>query len=59
MADPLDKVFGERQCALQDPEGHYWWFTQHVEDVAPQAWGAHLETKMNRNDRALSNREHA
>jgi hypothetical protein len=38
-------MFGERQCALRDPEGHHWWFTQHLEDVAPHTWGARLETE--------------
>lgn len=43
VSEPQDKVFGERQCALADLEGHHWWFTQHLNDVAPEAWGAQLE----------------
>jgi uncharacterized glyoxalase superfamily protein PhnB len=43
VAEPKDQVFGERQCALADLEGHHWWFTQHIHDVQPESWGARLE----------------
>ena len=37
-----NKPFGERQYTAEDPEGHLWAFSQHIADVAPQAWGAKL-----------------
>jgi len=40
LAAPADKPFGERQYTAEDPEGHRWTFSQHVEDVPPARWGA-------------------
>jgi len=40
VAAPADKPFGERQYTAEDPEGHRWTFSQHVEDVLPSRWGA-------------------
>jgi uncharacterized glyoxalase superfamily protein PhnB len=40
LAKPSDKPFGERQYTVEDPEGHRWTFSQHVEDVPPSRWGA-------------------
>lgn len=37
---PADMPFGERQYTAQDPWGHRWTFSQSVEDVPPDAWGA-------------------
>lgn len=37
---PNDMPFGERQYTAQDHAGHWWTFSQHVADVAPEAWGA-------------------
>jgi uncharacterized glyoxalase superfamily protein PhnB len=37
---PADMPFGERQCTVQDPFGHWWTFSQHIADVAPEEWGA-------------------
>ncbi len=37
---PHDMPFGERQYTVQDPAGHWWTFSQHVADVAPEEWGA-------------------
>lgn len=42
LAAPADAVFGERQYAVEDPEGHQWFFSQHVRDVSPEEWGASL-----------------
>jgi uncharacterized glyoxalase superfamily protein PhnB len=33
-------AFGERQYSTRDLEGYVWTFTQSVQDVDPQAWGA-------------------
>jgi len=32
--------FGERLYTAEDHAGHRWTFSQHVADVAPEAWGA-------------------
>ena len=37
---PADMPFGERQYTVQDHAGHWWTFSQHVADVAPEEWGA-------------------
>jgi uncharacterized glyoxalase superfamily protein PhnB len=41
---PHDTPFGERQYTAEDPEGHRWAFSQHIADVAPEAWGARLRS---------------
>ncbi len=37
---PTDMPFGERQYTAQDYAGHWWTFSQHVADLAPEDWGA-------------------
>ena len=37
---PTDMPFGERQYTAQDHAGHWWTFSQHIADVAPEEWGA-------------------
>ncbi len=32
---PKDEFYGDRRCGLADPEGHQWYFAQHVRDVSP------------------------
>jgi uncharacterized glyoxalase superfamily protein PhnB len=44
VAAPSNKPFGERQYTVEDPEGHRWTFSQHVEDVEPSKWGATTRT---------------
>ena len=36
VADPVDQFYGDRNYAADDPEGHRWYFAQHVRDVAPE-----------------------
>lgn len=36
---PVDRVYGERECTLEDPAGHRWQLTQTLRDVAPEEWG--------------------
>jgi PhnB protein len=31
--EPKDQFYGDRRCALADPEGHHWFFAQHTRDV--------------------------
>lgn len=40
ISAPQTHPFGERSYEAADVEGQRWFFSQHVEDVAPQAWGA-------------------
>jgi uncharacterized glyoxalase superfamily protein PhnB len=37
---PTTMPFGERQYTAKDHAGHWWTFSQHVADVAPEDWGA-------------------
>src|SRR5882672_2072397 len=37
---PTDMPFGERVYTARDHEGHWWTFSQHIADVAPEEWGA-------------------
>ncbi len=30
-----DQFYGDRRYGAEDPEGHHWYFAQHVRDVAP------------------------
>jgi uncharacterized glyoxalase superfamily protein PhnB len=39
LMEPTDFSFGERQCAVLDPWGHHWTFSQTIVDVAPEDWG--------------------
>jgi len=45
VTPPNNAPFGERQYTAEDPEGHRWTFSQHVEDVAPERWGATVARK--------------
>ncbi|HXH06960.1 MAG TPA: VOC family protein [Vicinamibacterales bacterium] len=42
---PTTYPYGERQYAAQDPAGHWWVFSQSVEDVPPSQWGGELVSK--------------
>jgi uncharacterized glyoxalase superfamily protein PhnB len=37
---PKDMPFGERSYTARDHAGHWWTFSQHIADVALEAWGA-------------------
>ena len=37
---PTDMPFGERHYTAQDHAGHWWTFSQHIADLAPEEWGA-------------------
>jgi PhnB protein len=39
---PSDQEYGDRRYDAVDPEGHRWFFAQHVRTVAPEEWGATL-----------------
>jgi PhnB protein len=36
LEEPQDQFYGDRRYGAEDPEGHHWYFAQHVRDVAPE-----------------------
>ena len=36
---PTDRMYGERECTVEDLAGHRWQFTETVQDVAPEEYG--------------------
>ncbi len=40
IQEPADQVYGERRFSARDPEGHEWFFSRKIADVAPSDWGA-------------------
>jgi PhnB protein len=38
--EPTDQDYGERRFGAHDPEGHAWFFSQAIREVAPEDWGA-------------------
>jgi uncharacterized glyoxalase superfamily protein PhnB len=33
--EPADQFYGDRRYSARDPEGHPWYFAQHVRELAP------------------------
>jgi uncharacterized glyoxalase superfamily protein PhnB len=40
LQEPRDYEYGERQYHAQDPAGHRWTFSQTLDDVEPERFGA-------------------
>ncbi len=40
VEEPADQFYGDRRYGADDPEGHRWYFAQHVKDVDPAEFGA-------------------
>jgi PhnB protein len=36
LEEPEDQFYGDRRYGAVDPEGHQWYFAQHVRDVSPE-----------------------
>jgi len=36
LEKPADTFYGDRRYGVRDPEGHQWYFAQHVRDVSPE-----------------------
>jgi uncharacterized glyoxalase superfamily protein PhnB len=36
---PVDHIYGERECTVEDLAGHRWQFSETVRDVAPEEYG--------------------
>ena len=39
--EPKDQFYGDRRYGAEDPEGHHWFFAQHMRDVAPEDMKQH------------------
>lgn len=39
LQPPVDREYGERECAVEDLAGHRWEFSQTLRDVAPEEFG--------------------
>jgi uncharacterized glyoxalase superfamily protein PhnB len=39
LEPPTDRVYGERECTVEDLAGHHWQFTETLRDVAPEEYG--------------------
>jgi uncharacterized glyoxalase superfamily protein PhnB len=37
-----ETMYGERQFAAEDLDGHHWLFSRHARDVSPDEWGAKI-----------------
>ncbi|HEY2119559.1 MAG TPA: VOC family protein [Candidatus Acidoferrum sp.] len=42
LEEPHETVYGERQYAATDQDGHHWLFSKHARDLSPEQWGATL-----------------
>jgi PhnB protein len=42
LQEPSDQDYGDRRYDAADPEGHRWYFAQHVHEVAAEEWGAEV-----------------
>ena len=36
LEEPADQFYGDRRYGAEDPEGHRWYFAEHVRDVPPE-----------------------
>lgn len=36
LDEPADQFYGDRRYSAADPEGHHWFFAQHIRDVSVQ-----------------------
>ena len=41
LSEPEDKFYGDRSYGVADPEGHHWYFAQHLRDVSPEELAKH------------------
>jgi uncharacterized glyoxalase superfamily protein PhnB len=39
LEPPTDRMYGERECTVEDLAGHRWQFTETIRDVAPEEYG--------------------
>ena len=36
VQEPADQFYGDRNYAVEDPEGHLWYFAEHVREMTPE-----------------------
>jgi len=36
LEEPKDQFYGDRRYGAIDPEGHHWYFAEHIRDVTPE-----------------------
>ena len=41
-----ETMYGEKQYAATDLEGHHWLFSRHAQDVSPEEWGATIVNRL-------------
>jgi uncharacterized glyoxalase superfamily protein PhnB len=39
LEPPVSRVYGERECTVEDLAGHRWQFSETLRDVAPEEFG--------------------
>jgi uncharacterized glyoxalase superfamily protein PhnB len=44
LDEPADQFYGDRRYSAADPEGHHWYFAQHLRDVPVKE----MKRKMNK-----------
>ena len=42
----IETEYGEREYNVEDLEGHSWTFSQHIQDVGPEDWGASVSNPL-------------
>jgi uncharacterized glyoxalase superfamily protein PhnB len=42
LQEPKNEIYGEKQYAVEDFAGHHWTFSETIEDIPPERWGARL-----------------
>jgi PhnB protein len=45
---PEDQFYGERSARIEDPFGHQWLVSTHIEDVSPQEMQRRMQEMMNK-----------
>jgi PhnB protein len=45
LEEPTNQFYGDRRYAAVDPEGHCWYFAQHIRDVSPEDMRASAQQK--------------
>jgi uncharacterized glyoxalase superfamily protein PhnB len=44
VEEPADQFYGDRRYAAEDPEGHVWYFAQHVREMTPDDMKAAMKS---------------
>jgi uncharacterized glyoxalase superfamily protein PhnB len=44
IEEPADQFYGDRRYGAEDPEGHVWYFAEHVREVTPEDMKAAMKS---------------